>query len=103
MRNSFLVITILFVYLPHLHHRVDLGQKSLWKASLCPVLSFYSHSNPQMGSVIIFALRKVRLREVHQLAWGWLASKGMCLTKLLSYRGYVSRINLDSVDSIHFL
>lgn len=103
MRNSFLVITILFVYLPHLHHRVDLGQKSLWKASLCPVLSFYSHSNPQMGSVIIFALRKVRLREVHQLAWGWLASKGMCLTKLLSYTGYVSRINLDSVDLIHFL
>ena len=56
-----------------------------------------------MGCVIIFAVRKVRLREVYQRAWGWLASKGMFLTKPLSYPGYVSRIDLGSMGLIHFL
>lgn len=40
-----------------------------------PAFSFYSHGNAEMGCVIIFAMSKVRLREVYQLAWDWLASK----------------------------
>ena len=36
---------------------------------------FYPHGNAEMDRVITFAMRKVRLREVYQLARGWLASK----------------------------
>lgn len=58
------------------NHRVNLGKKRFWKAFLCPDLCFHSHSNPPMGSRIIFAMRKggsetfTSLPEV-----GWLQSE----------------------------
>ena len=53
------------------------------------------HMNPQTHYFILMC-------QVKDVAFR-LASKGMFLTKPLSYPGYVSRIDLGSMGLIHFL
>lgn len=75
MRSSFLVIMGLVSSSATPALQGCCGEEGVMGGFSVPAFSFYSHGNAEMGCVIIFAMSKVRLREVYQLAWDWLASK----------------------------